>query len=159
MPHIGHFDHFTDEEEQYLSLSTYNSISASGDVDDPLYMLVMKSGAAEGLCPDGHGERFGVVTSNMPNMQSAVMQSLVRSPARGSSASGTSLPKVLSGMAKVANVANQVLGGGGGGGGGVGDGYYNGNSGGGGFDTSGFPAGLQQQTWSTTSDAAGDPIQ
>lgn len=119
-------------------------------------MLVMKSGAAEGLCPDGHGERFGVVTSNLPNMQSAVTQSLVRSPARGSSASGTSLLKVLSGMAKVANVANQVLGGGGGG---VGDGYYNGNSGGGGFDASGFQAGLQQQTWSTTSDAAGDPIQ
>lgn len=37
MPHIGHFDHVTNEEEQYLSLSTYNSISASGDVDDPLY--------------------------------------------------------------------------------------------------------------------------
>ena len=56
--------------------------------------------------------------------------------------------KVANEVVKVENNLNNINGGGGGG-----------NGGGGGFDMSGFTAGLQQQTWSTTQNAASDPIQ
>ena len=114
-------------------------------------MLVAQNGWVDGLCPDGHEAKFGQVTKNVPRSQPVATRPVANSSARGSSGLGTSLLKVLSGVAKVANVA---LGGNNNGGGG--GGYDNGS---GGFDTSGFSAGLQQQTWSSTSGAAGDPIQ
>ncbi|MCJ1350631.1 MAG: hypothetical protein MMC33_000612 [Icmadophila ericetorum] len=138
----------------YLSLSTFNAIDVNGGVDKPLFMLVMKNGSSQGLCPDGHEARFEVVIQKIPNMQVQA-----RPAARGaaSGSSGSSFLKVLSSAVKVVNVANQVLNGGNGGGGGG----YNGGGGdsGGGFDTSGFTAGLQQQTWSSVSGAAGDAVQ
>ena len=152
-----------DETSQYISLSTYNSISASGAVDDPLCMLVKKDGTADGLCPDGHEERFQIVTTTMPNMQpvaapqpaSRSARSLARPQAASSSGS---FLRMLTGVAKVAHVANQVLGSNNGGGGG-GTVYYSGGGDGGGFDPSLFSAGLQQDTWASTSGAASDPIQ
>lgn len=167
-------NHFiTNGNEKHISLSSYTSISTSGDVDDPMYALIMKNGSAEYFYPDGHEKNFAVVASHLRNLEavevqspvapspmarSVVAQSAVRSPARASSSSsGQSFLKLLSGVAKAANKATKGLNGGGGGSGGGGD--YNGGGDGGGFDTSGFQAGLQQQTWSTTSDAASDPIQ
>ncbi|KAI9722999.1 MAG: hypothetical protein M1812_001448 [Candelaria pacifica] len=139
-------------EIHYLSLSTFNSVASSGTPDDPLFMLVRKNGSSKGLLPDGHDKDFEDIINSLPNMLPAPAPT--RPQARGKSSSSTSFLKMLSGAAKAANLANQVINGGNGGGGG-GGGYSDGNN----YDTSGFSAGLQQQTWSSTGDAAGDPIQ
>ena len=120
-------------------------------------MLVRKNGSSEGLMPDGHDKNFEDIINSLPNMlpAPAPAPASIRPKARGKSSSGTSFLKILSGAAKAANLANQVINGGNGGGGGGGGGYSNGGN----YDTSGFLAGLQQQTWSSTGDAAGDPIQ
>ena len=112
-------------------------------------MRVSKNGSFGGTCPSGHEARFEIVLGDITNFQ----QNSGSSSARGSKTSSTmGALKLLGG---VLNVANAVLGGNNGGGGG----NSSGGNGGGGFDTSGFTAGLQQQTWSSTSGAASDPIQ
>ena len=119
-------------------------------------MLVRKNGSSEGLMPDGHDKNFDDIINSLPNMlpAPAPAPASTRPQARGKSSSSTSFLKMLSGAAKAANSVNQVINGGNGGGG-AGGGYSDGNN----YDTSGFSAGLQQQTWSSTGDAAGDPIQ
>ncbi len=115
-------------------------------------MLVKKDGSSEGLMPDGHDENFGDIISSLPNMLPAPAPALAstRPQARGKSSSSASILRMLSGAAKAAALANQVINGGNGGGG-----YSDWNN----YDASGFSAGLQQQTWSSTADAASDPIQ
>jgi len=87
-----------------------------------------------------------------------------RPAARHSVSSGKQFTSFLNSAAKVANVANNVLGGNGGGGnwdnsGISGCGFDTSSFDTSGFDTSGFDAGLQQQTWDTSQSAASDPTQ
>ncbi|MCJ1300320.1 hypothetical protein MMC08_003116 [Hypocenomyce scalaris] len=129
----------------YLSLSSYTSLDKNGAVDNPGFALVMKNGSSDYEIADDHFLHAQALANTMPNM--LAVQS-------NSSSGWKTFFKVLGDVAKVANEVvkvennlNNINGGGGGG-----------NGGGGGFDMSGFTAGLQQQTWSTTQNAASDPI-
>jgi hypothetical protein len=117
----------------------------------------MKDGSALAEIPDDQIQNFETIANSIPNMQTQAVSRGAARPAQRHSSSGLSkgLFKTLTHIAGA--VINGQLGNGGGGGGG---GWSDNNSGGGGgFDTSGFTAGLQQQTWSSTQDAAGDSIQ
>lgn len=133
-------------------------------------MLVRKDGSSEGLMPDNHNKAFDDVTGSLPNMLPAPAPAPQARPGAGrgvadlrpqarpqpKSTSSGSFLKMLSTAAKVANVATKVMNGGGGGGD---SGGWGGDSGGVVYDTSGFSAGLQQDTWSSVGGAASDPIQ